>query len=66
MWLIEQVRSILKMILNFCDWLNRVPTMTKTRNNNYVTNHIDMTYIENETKLLWPIELGVVCDENQT
>ena len=66
MWLIEQVRSILKMILNFYDWSNRVPTMTKTRNNNYVTNHIDMTYIENETELLWPIELGVVCDENQT
>ena len=66
MWLIEQVRSILKMILNFYDWSNRVPTMTKTRNNNYVTNHIDMTYIENETELLWPIKLGVVCDENQT
>ena len=66
MWLIEQVWSILKMILNFCDWSNRVPTMTKTRNDNYVTNHIDMTYIENETELLWPIELGVVCDENQT
>lgn len=38
----------------------------KTRNNNYVTNPIDMAYIENKTKLLWPIEQSPVYDENQT
>ena len=29
-------------------------------------NYTDAVYTENETKLSWPIKLGVDCDENQT
>lgn len=31
-----------------------------------MTDLIGMVYPENETKLSWPIGIGVVCDENQT
>ena len=31
-----------------------------------MTNRINVVYIENETDMLWSIELGAVCDENQT
>lgn len=37
----------------------------KTRSDNDVADRIDTVYVENETKLSWSIELGVVCDENK-
>ena len=30
-----------------------------------MTNCTSAAYVKTETKLLWPIEVGVVCDENQ-
>ena len=36
--------------------------MTKTKQDNDVTNHINAIYAENETKLLWSIGPGVVDD----
>lgn len=64
-WPIVQVRSTSKKILNYGDQLDRLPTMTKIRLDNYMTDHIDMVYIENETELSWPMGLGTVYDENQ-
>ena len=37
----------------------------KTKQDNDVTDRIRLVYVENKTKLLGPIWLGVVCDENQ-
>lgn len=36
----------------------------KTRQNNDVTDHIDLVYIETRIELLWPIWLGAIYDEN--
>ena len=39
--------------------------MTKTRSDNDVTDHTNMDYVENETQVPSPMELGVVFDKNQ-
>ena len=41
-----------KMILNYHDQLNRVATVTKTRQHNDVTNLIGSIHVENDTELL--------------
>ena len=46
--------------------MDKVRSMVKTRQDNNLTNHTSTVYDENETELLRPIELGAVCDENQT
>lgn len=38
----------------------------ETKQDNDVANLIGTIYAKNETELLWPIGLGVVCDENET
>ena len=38
----------------------------KTRHDNNVTNHTGAFYAENDTKLLWLIEQGAICDKNKT
>ena len=38
--------------------------MTKTRQDNYVTNCIDAVYTENEIDLSWPIKPCLVSDKN--
>ena len=45
-------------------WLNWVRSVTKTRQDNDMTDCIGTIYVENETELSWPIKLGVVYDEN--
>ena len=37
----------------------------KTKQDNDMVSLIGAFYIENDTKLSWPIRLGTVCDENQ-
>ena len=39
--------------------------MTKTRQDNDVIDCISMVYAETESELSGPIELGVVCYQNQ-
>ena len=51
MWLIIQVQSMMKTMLNFCDWLDWVLIVMKTRYDNYMTNRTDVVHIENETEL---------------
>lgn len=38
----------------------------KTKQDNDVTDCIGVVYTENKTRLLWPIRLGAICDENHT
>ena len=40
--------------------------MIKTKQDNDVTDHIGMPYVESESEVLWLIRLGTVCDKNQT
>ena len=51
-----------KMILNGYNQSDWVRYLMKTRQNDYVTNCICVVYAENETKLLWMIRPGMVCD----
>ena len=63
-WPIIQVQSTLKTILNYLDWSHPMLIVMKTKYDNYVTNHTDVVYIENEIELLWSIGPGMVCHEN--
>lgn len=58
------MQSMSKTILHYSDQSDLVPTMMKTRKDNDVTDHTIVVYVENETKVSWPIELGMVCDQN--
>lgn len=35
----------------------------KTRHDNNMIDHIDVIYVKNEIELLWPIDLGKVCEK---
>ena len=63
-WLIVQVRFKHKTIINFRDRLHQVPTVTNSKYDNYVTDHIDVVYFENKIELSRSIESSSVCDEN--
>ena len=54
-----------KMILNCRVLSDEVLFVTKTRQDNDMTSYIGVVYAKNETELLRPIELGVVCYQNQ-
>ena len=45
------MRSTLKTMLNYYDWSELVKSMTKTRQDNDVTDRIVVVYVENDTKL---------------
>lgn len=65
-WLMVQIQSTMKTKLRYRDRSNRVWSMMKTREENDVTYHISLVYIETKTKLLGPIYPGVICYENRT
>ena len=65
MWLIIQMRSISKTKLSSRDQLNRVWSMTKTRLDNDVVDHIGLFYAKTKTELWGPIWSDVIYDENQ-
>ena len=65
-WLIVQMWSMQKMKLSCHDRSNQVRSMTKSWQDNDVTDHIGLLYVETKTQLSWPIWLSVVCDVNQT
>ena len=44
------------------DW---VPSMTKTRQDNNMTDRTGAVYVENGNELSWPIKSGANYDENQ-
>ena len=53
-----------KMKQSYLNRLDQVPSMMKTRQDNDVTGHIDVVYVENKTELLSPIRPSLVCEEN--
>ena len=55
-----------KTILNCQDLNDRVLYLKKTRHDNDVIDCINMVYVKIEIELLGPIELDVVCYQNQT
>ena len=55
-----------KTILNCQDLTDRVLYLKKTRHDNDVIDCINMVYVKIEIELLGPIELDVVCYQNQT
>lgn len=57
------MQSMSKMILNYHDQSDRVSTVTKTRLENDVTNHIDVVYTKNDIELSRSIKSGVIYDE---
>ena len=58
------MESMPKMKQSYLNRLDQVPSMMKTRQDNDVTGHIDVVYIENKTELLSPIRPSLVCEEN--
>ena len=52
------------MKLSYCDRLDRVWSITKNKEDNYVTNHVSLVHIETETELLGPIWSCAIYDEN--
>ena len=59
------MRSTLKLKLGYCDRLDRVRSIMKTRQDNDMTDHIDLVYTEIETKLSRPIWPRVIYDKNK-
>ena len=58
------MHSIPKIKLSCHDRLNQIRFVTKTIQDNNVTNHIGLVYAETEIELSGPISLGWVCDDN--
>ena len=54
------------MKLRHHDQSDRVLFITKTKQDNNVTDHIGLVYTKNNTELLGPIGPGTVYDENNT
>ena len=61
-WLIVYVWSMLEMILKCHDRLDWVESMTKTRQDNNVTDRIGSVDIKIETELSGPIRPSAVCN----
>ena len=58
-------RSTRKTMPNYHDQSNQMQFVMKTKLNNDTTDCTGAVYIKNDSKLSWPIKLGVNCDENQ-
>ena len=61
-WPIVQVWSMSKMKLNCHDRLNWERFVTKTKQDNDLTDRKGAVYIENETEHSWLIGLRAICD----
>ena len=58
------MRYTLKKKLSYCNQSDWVQSVTKTRQNNGVIDHINMVYTKTEMELLGSIWPSVVYDEN--
>ena len=65
-WSIVWVGFTLKTILNCSDWLDQVQSVTKTRQDNDVIDHIGMTNAEIKIELSRLIKLGAIFNRNKT
>ena len=55
MWSIVHVNSTPKKKMNYYDQFNGVQSITETRQNNDVTEHIGAVYVKIRTELSWLI-----------
>ena len=62
--MIVMVQSMLKMKLSYRHQSNPLQVVTKTKQDNDVTNRTDTVYATNEIELPSLIRPSVVCDEN--
>lgn len=53
-----------KKMLNFRDLSYQVRSMTKTRQDKYMSNLTGAAYVENETEFSWSIIPSVIYNEN--
>ena len=53
------------MIMIYCDWLNQVQFMMKTREDNNVIDCTGAVYTKREIELLWSIRFGADNYENK-
>ena len=53
-----------KLKLNCYDLFDHVQFVMKSKQENDVTDYIDVVYTKNKTELSWPIRLGTICSEN--
>lgn len=60
---LELLRPIELSVISY--WSNWVRSMIKTRQDNDSIDPIKMAYTKNKIALLWSIESGADCDENQ-
>lgn len=58
-----QMQSMVKTKLSYNVRSDQVRFVTKTKHDNNVTNCTSAVYVENNTKVSWLIESGVVCDK---
>ena len=65
MWPILQVQFAPKRKLNCHDRSDRVPSITKTNQENDLIDHLGAVYTKIEIELSWLIGLGANYDENQ-
>ena len=65
MWLIVQVRSNSKLELNYHDRSNKMLSIMKSRNDNYVIDRIGMIFVKYFTDMLRPIRKCAVYDEDE-
>ena len=56
------MQSTPQMIINYRDQSDRVQSITKTTQDDDVTDHTGVVYTENNTELSWPIGVGAVFD----
>ena len=54
----------MKIKLSCCDRLDRVQSVTKTRQDNDVTNYIGLVYVETEIEFLGLISPSAIRNEN--
>ena len=58
-----QMQSMVKTKLSYNVRSDQVRSVTKTRHDNNVTNCTSAVYVENNTKVSWLIESGVIYDK---
>ena len=61
-----QMQFMPKVKLSYRDQVDQVWSVTKTKQDNNVTDRIGLVYDKFKTERSAPIRSGAVCDENQT
>ena len=63
-WLIIQVWFMLKLELNYQDWLDKMRSIMKNKEDNKVTDRTGVIFAQQDTELLTLIRWGMVYNED--